>query len=292
MSIIQLLDELPPSIVQPSGRLWNVLARSLGEQGADGRTALAWRWALTGTCPSPITLSPVPGWPPDSGEIVAEAAAPAELSHPGNDRGGQVMHARLVLEWLVGARDTLPLWNAGPGWPHVTDGVEHPRAPSEVEELLFWAGMACRRYTWPDDPDDGETGRACGWAYGTEQLLTWACGEAADGPLTGLRTAGRPTLYGISRDVQVAMTGVLQERRADRNVVAGRMEGMMETFLWLTGWNSLPPVDRHGHATLEVCPRRQSPCCCAAADRCLLTDCLACAQDPCIYGFNIFDVDA
>jgi len=136
VSIIQLLDELPPSIMQPSGRLWNVLARSLGEQGADGRTALAWRWALTGTCPSPITLSPAPGWPPDSAEIEAEAAAAAELSDPRNDRGGQVMHARLVLEWLVGARDTLPLWNAGPGWPHVTDGIEHPLAPSEVEELL------------------------------------------------------------------------------------------------------------------------------------------------------------
>jgi hypothetical protein len=58
VGILQLLDELPEAIAQRPGRIWNVFARSLGEQGAGGRTALAWRWALTGTCPSPITLTP------------------------------------------------------------------------------------------------------------------------------------------------------------------------------------------------------------------------------------------
>jgi len=45
--ILLLLDHLPEAIVQRPGRVWNVFARSLGEQGAQGRTALAWRWALT-----------------------------------------------------------------------------------------------------------------------------------------------------------------------------------------------------------------------------------------------------
>src|SRR6266700_3152945 len=83
VSIVQLLDELPPSIAQPPGRLWNVLARSLGEQGAEGHTALAWRWALTGMCPSPITLSPAPGWPPDAAKIAAETAVSAEFTSAG-----------------------------------------------------------------------------------------------------------------------------------------------------------------------------------------------------------------
>src|SRR6266581_3865303 len=96
VSMIQVLDALPGAIVQRPGRIWNVLARSLGEQGASGRTALAWRWALTGSCPSPVTLSPPAGTPPDRGEILAEAAAEAELAGDRSDPGGQVMHTRFV----------------------------------------------------------------------------------------------------------------------------------------------------------------------------------------------------
>ena len=70
---LQVLDGLPEAVTRSPAQLWSVLARSLGEQGADGRTALAWRWALTGTCPSPVTLSVPGGRPPDRGEILAEA---------------------------------------------------------------------------------------------------------------------------------------------------------------------------------------------------------------------------
>src|ERR1700722_6027227 len=51
MGVLQLLDELPEAIARPPSLLWSVLARSLGEQGGAGRTALAWRWALTGGRP-------------------------------------------------------------------------------------------------------------------------------------------------------------------------------------------------------------------------------------------------
>src|ERR1022692_3213167 len=125
--MIQVLDELPGSIAQRPGRIWNVLARSLGEQGADGRTALAWRWVLMGACPSPVTLTPAPRRPPDRSEILAEAEAEAEaeaqpeLAQQGIDPGGQVMHARFVLRWLTGAIDALPLWNGGPQGLHVSE---------------------------------------------------------------------------------------------------------------------------------------------------------------------------
>src|SRR5690242_11691714 len=95
VTIVQLLDHLPEAIVQRSGRVWNVFARSLGEQGADGRTALAWRWALTGACPSPVTLGTPLGRPPNRDELLTEASAAGELSAPGSEPGGQVMHARL-----------------------------------------------------------------------------------------------------------------------------------------------------------------------------------------------------
>jgi hypothetical protein len=52
MGIVQLLEEMQEAITRSPEQLWSVLARSLGEQGASGRTALAWRWALSGNCPS------------------------------------------------------------------------------------------------------------------------------------------------------------------------------------------------------------------------------------------------
>jgi len=99
-----------------------------------------------------------------------------------------------------------------------------------------------------------------------------------------------PSLYQISLDVRLAVTGILQERQTDRHLAAGRLEGMMETFLWLAGWDSLPLADRYGHAALEVCPRRQAPCRSAVADRCLQADCPACVQDQCVLGSTVLDV--
>ena len=122
--------------------MWSVFARSLGEQGADGRTALAWRWALTGGCPSPVTLSRPEGRSPSRHKLVAEADAEAELAQARADLGGQVMHARFVLKWLVGDLDALPLWNGGPGNLHVTDGAAFARRNAEIEEVHSWAMLA------------------------------------------------------------------------------------------------------------------------------------------------------
>jgi hypothetical protein len=80
LGICQFLDDLPDAVTQRPGRVWNVLARSLGEQGGTGRTALAWRWALTGTCPSPVTLSRPVGTLPGRSELLAEADALGELA--------------------------------------------------------------------------------------------------------------------------------------------------------------------------------------------------------------------
>src|SRR5215467_7232096 len=88
VAILHLLDHLPEAIVHRPGRVWNVFARSLGELGADGRTALAWRWAFTGACPSPISLTSPLDRPPDRGELLSEASAGVELAAPGSDPGG------------------------------------------------------------------------------------------------------------------------------------------------------------------------------------------------------------
>jgi hypothetical protein len=284
--MLKVLDELPEAVVQRPGRIWNVFARSLGEQGADGRTALAWRWALTGACPSPVTLSPPAGRPPGRGELLAEAEAVAELGRPRTDPGGQVMHARFVLQWLAGELDALPLWNSGKS-RHVSDGVEYPHARAEIDEVHDWALLARLRYSQPGESAPGLASLGSGWALGTAQLLAWVCGEAPEGPLSSTRVTGRPTLYQVSLDVRRAMTGLVHAREDGPPTGIGRMEAVMETFLWLAGWNLLPPVDRHGHGAFEDCPEREALCGCDAAGQCLQGECAACWRVPCVHGLGL-----
>jgi hypothetical protein len=284
MGMLQLLDGLPDALVRSPAQLWSVLARSLGEQGSDGRTALAWRWALTGTCPSPVTLTVPSSRTPDSGEILAEAAADAELAHRGTDPGGQVMQARFVLQWLAGAIDPLPVWNGGAKGLTVTDGAKHPRTREEMEEVYFWALLAQQRHPWCDASAPAGDRMAFGWARGALDLLAWACGEASEGPLSGNRVAGRPTLYELSLDACRAMTGIRLAREAGDPMRASHQESVIETFLWLAGWNPATPVDRHGHATFEGCPERNVACSCGAVGRCLQGECPACWRLACVPG--------
>jgi hypothetical protein len=285
VGVAQDMNELPEAIAQPSGRLWSVFARSLGELGAVGRTALAWRWALTGECPSPVTLSAPMGFSPSRAELLAEAEAPAELVR-GADPGGEVMQARFVLRWLAGEIEALPLWNGGPQKLRVTDGAEYARSRDEIDEVYSWALLAEFRYPWPVEPDQVEARLAAAWVRGVIDLLAWVCGETDAGPLSGQRGAGQPTLYEVSLDVSRAMAAVIRAREVGDLVRARRRESLMETFLWLSGWSPLPPVDRHGHGAFEDCPEGEAPCVCRDAGRCLRADCAACCRVACICDFG------
>jgi hypothetical protein len=254
MGIVELMEQLPDAVCQPPAAVWSVFARSLGEQGAGGRTALAWRWALTGACPSPVTLSQALGRPPTKAELRAEADARAEMSRPEADPRGQVMHARFVLQWLAGELDALPLWNGGPGSPHITDGAAFARTPGEINVAHSWAVLAQWRHPWPEDSSALASGDAHGFACGVVQLLTWTCGAAATGPVTGEASPRPPSLYQVALEVRGAMAGLEHARGNGSVVLAGRMRGVMETFAWLAGWNVDPPVDRHGHLLVEDCP--------------------------------------
>ena len=253
MGILQVLDGLPEAVTRSPAQVWSVLARSLGEQGADGRTALAWRWVLTGACPSPVTLTSAPQRPPDRAEILAEAEAQAELAQQGIDPGGQVMQARFVLRWLTGEIDALPLWNGGPRDLHVSDGAAYPHTRAEIEEVYSWALLAEERHPWCDASAPATDRMAFGWARGAVDLLAWVCGEITEGPLTGKSVSGRPTLYEVSLDACRGMTGIRLAREASDPMRASRMESLMEVFMWLTGWNVAPPVDRHGHVAFGEC---------------------------------------
>jgi hypothetical protein len=283
MGVLQLLDELPDAIARPPAALWLIMARSLGEQGGAGRTALAWRWALTGACPAPVTLATAPGAPPGRAELLDEAGAPAELARPGAYPGGQVMQARVVLEWLAGTADALPLRSPADGEPDRTEGAAFARGPAQVAAAHSWALLARHRYSRPDGFASGGGRQAFAWALGTLDLLAWAGGEAAGDRPAG---AGPPTLGQVALEVGRGMTGVRLAREARDLARARRVEAVMETFLWLAGWSPQPPVDRHGHGTFEDCPQRTVPCACDAAGRCLAAGCAACVQARCVHGFT------
>jgi hypothetical protein len=255
MGILQLLDEVPEAI-RPPAQLWSVLARSLGEQGSRGRTALAWRWALGGTCPSPVTLTASAGRPPSRGEILAESGADAELARQGIDPGGDVLQARFVLNWLTGAIDALPLWNGGPKNLHVTDGADYPHCRADIEEAYFWALLSQDRHPWCDASSQAADRIAFGWARGAVDLMSWVCGEADEGPLSGHRSVGRPMLYQVSLDACRAMTGIRQARQATDPVRTARLGSYTEMFLWLAGWNPRPRSTATDTVAHEHCPDR------------------------------------
>ena len=282
MGVLQLLDELPEAIARPPAPLWLVMARSLGEQGGAGRTALAWRWALTGACPSPVTLTRAPGRPPDRGELLGEAGAQAELARPGADPGDQVMLARSVLEWLAGTVDALPLRSAGDSEPDPAGGAAFARDQAQLAAAHSWALLGRHRYSRSDGPGPASGRQAFAWALGTLELLAWAGGEASGGRPLG----GPPTLGQVAREVGRGMTGIRLAREARDLTRARRVEAVMETFLWLAGWSPQPPVDRHGHGTFEDCAQRTAACACDAAGRCLGGGCAACAQARCVHGFT------
>ena len=101
--------QLAPAIIRPRDQVEAVLEQSLQEMGGEGRTALAWQWALTRARPSPVTLSMPPGRTPSREEILAEAGAEPEGSTapPGvpADFCDQLGEARRVLAWLSGGSD-------------------------------------------------------------------------------------------------------------------------------------------------------------------------------------------
>jgi hypothetical protein len=284
--VSELFDELPEAIVPPPATVWSIFVRSLGEQGATGRTALAWRWALTGNSASPITVTPAPGQPPTRDRLLAEAQADAPASRAGLDPGGEIMQARFIIQWLAGDLAALPLWNGGPDNVHVTDGVACPRSPQELYEISSWAALAQWQHPRPshDAPDRAQLAR--GQADGTAQLIEWASGIRPQSPLARTTTVGRPSLYQLALDVMHARASLEAARATPEQATAGRMEAIMDAFAWLAGWTEEPPVDRHGHLAIDDCPERGEPCRCDEAGCCLATDCPACRRTRCVHGFG------
>jgi hypothetical protein len=263
---------LPPAITRSRQLVDAVLAQSLTEVSTDGRAALAWKWALTGTRPSPVTLSLAAGRPPSRDEIVAEVAAEPEGStaQPGvpSDYCDQLGEARRILAWLAGESDEIPVDDENRGrfigarddYARTDDDIRQVRDQArhglEVCDLPDPMDPADARIPWQWDP----LWMNAAWLRGVRDLLDWVLGDRPASPLRG-RIVGLPTVYDLTYE-DGAVDDVVQQGRPgglpvdpDTYPAPQYGEGLQETIRWLRGETTMPPVDQHGCGAYAASPR-------------------------------------
>lgn len=299
MRTVVVPEVLPGAIARSRALVEAVLAESLAETGADGPVALAWEWGLTGSRPSPITLSLPVGRPPSREEILAEADADPEirsgsLGEP--TAGDQVWQAALILRWLAGASDEIPVAQEDRG-RFIGARDDYARTDAEIRQVRDWAELGLREsgdLPVPMDPDDATRPWSwdagwmnAAWLRGVRDFLTWVAGERADAPLSG-RVERLPSLTLATWEDSYAEDVLLQGRPGGHVVQPGRYpppqygEAIQECIQWLDGRSIRPPVDQHGCGAYVACPDDGPRCTCPVGGRCLLQGCEVCASEPCL----------
>ncbi len=225
VTTVYLPDQLSPAIVRARPHVEAVLAQSLREMGLRGRTALAWQWALTGTRPSPVTLSLAPGRPPSREEILAEAAAEPEGSTapPGvpADFRDQFRETRAVLAWLAGGTDEIPVHADNRG-RFIGARGDYVRTDDEMRLLRDLTRDALQHADVPDPMSASDARHPwrwepgwmnAAWLRGVRDLLDWVLGESPAAPLGG-QTVGLPSTSHLHHEDAAANLVVLQGRPA------------------------------------------------------------------------------
>src|ERR1022692_516594 len=189
VSAVRLPEHLPAAITRPRQLIEAVLTQSLLEMGAEGRTALAWDWALTGTRPSPVTLSLPPGRPPSREEILAESAAPPEgstaLVGVPSDFCDELGEARRILAWLAGTIDEIPVDDENRG-RFIGARDDYARTDADIRQTRDNARRGLDAFDLPDpmnpadaiNPGQWEAGwMNAAWLRGVRDLLDWVLGQ-------------------------------------------------------------------------------------------------------------------
>jgi hypothetical protein len=269
VTAVYVPDQLNPAIVRPRPHVEAVLVQSLSETGPDGRTALAWAWALTGTRPSPVTLSLAPGTPPTRAQILVEADAEPEGSRaPAGvpaDFHDQLRETRAVLAWLAGGTDEIPVDDDNRGrligargdYARTDDDIQQARDHAllglKTGDLPATMSPSEARHPWRWDPD----WMNAAWLRGVRDILTWVLGECDASPLCG-RTVGLPTTYDLTYEEAAADRVVMQGRPGGIPVDPAAYpppqygEGIHATISWLRGETTTPPVDCNGHSPYAI----------------------------------------
>ena len=254
-------DPLPPVITRPKQLVEAVLAQSLSETGDEGRAALAWAWALTGTRPSPVTLSVAKGSPPARDEITAEASAPPEGSTapPGvpTDFCDQFREARHILRWLIGDTDEIPVDDDDCG-RFIGARDDYARTDKQIRQVRDRAKRDLEAFDLPDPMDSADarnpwrwptTWMNAAWLRGVRDLLDWVLGERATSPL-GQQVAGLPAVMDLDYD-DLQADDVVSQGGPGGTVVDPDTypppqygEAIQATIRWLRGEAVASPVDQ------------------------------------------------
>jgi len=265
VTTIRVPNPLSPGITRPRQHVEAVLAQSLLETGDQGRAALAWAWALTGTRPSPVTLSVAKGIPPARDEITAEASAPLEGSTapPGvpTDYCDQVREARHILRWLIGKTDEIPVDDDNRG-RFIGARDDYARTDEQIRAVRDHARHGLSAFDLPDpmNPSDARnpwqwpaTWMHATWQHGVRDLLDWVLGDRLTSPL-GHQVACLPTVHDLEHE----------DLQADDVASQGRPGGVMidpdtypppqygeaiqASILWLRGEVTSSPIDAAGYS--------------------------------------------
>ena len=269
VTTVHVPEKLSPAVVRPREHVEAVLAQSLSETGPDGRAALAWEWALTGTRPSPVTLSLAPGRPPSRAEILAEAEAEPEGSKapagvPADFRD-QLRETRGILAWLAGGSDEIPVDDDNRGRLIGARG-DYARTDGDIRQVRDYALLGLKACDLPEvmSPSDARhpwrwdaAWMNAAWLRGVRDLLTWVLGQCDASPLCD-RTVGLPTTYDLTYEEAAADPIVMQGRPGGSAVDPATYpppqygEGIQATISWLRGEATALPVDRNGHSPYAI----------------------------------------
>jgi hypothetical protein len=265
VAAVHIPEQLSPAIARPRRHVEAVLAQSLYEVGPDGRAALAWQWALTGTRPSPVTLSLESGRPPSREEILAEAAAEPEGSTapPGMPSNfcDQLRETRAILAWLAGGTDEIPVDDDNRGRLIGARG-DYARTDDDIRQTLDHALLGLKAFDLPEpmSPSDAKhpwrwnpVWMNAAWLRGVRDILIWVLGETPTSPLCH-RAVGLPTTHDLTYEQAVADDVVLQGRPGAHSVDPTAYpppqygEAIQATISWLRGEATESPTDHNGHS--------------------------------------------
>jgi hypothetical protein len=269
VSTVHVPEQLSPAIARPRHHVETVLTQSLREVGPDGRAALAWQWALTGTRPSPVTLSLAPRTPPSREEILAEAAAEPEGStappEVPSDFCDQLRETRAVLAWLAGGSDEIPV-DADDRGSLIGARGDYARTDDDIRQALDHALLGLKAFDLPEpmSPSDARhpwrwspAWMNAAWLRGVRDILTWVVGETPASPLCR-RAVGLPTTYDLTYEESAAGDVVLQGRPGGHPVDPASYpppqygESIQATISWLRGEITAPPADHNGHSPYSI----------------------------------------
>jgi hypothetical protein len=275
VTALRVPEQMPSAIARSRPLVDAVLAQSLTEVGPDGRAALAWEWALTGTRLSPVTLSLPVGRPPSRDEVVAEAAAEPEGStaQPGvpSDYCDQLGEARHVLTWLAGVCDEIPVEDDNRG-RFIGARDDYARTDDDIGQVRDYARRGLEACDLPDpmEPNDARNPwrwnagwMNAAWLQGVRDLLDWVLGERAASPLRR-RLVGLPSTYDLTYEDGAVEDIILQGRPSGLPVDPAAYpppqygEGVQAAIQWLRGETTTPPAGQDGRGAYTAC-REEDP---------------------------------